>query len=211
MKFEKLLSRFKEVFPINWSQCVPDQPDNNKTDLRMMYDFIISTPKGCIVEVGVASGIHACYMGAAAREAGKMMYLIDPWGLEGGHHNWKTGKRGGTNQGPECRKVLRNVLNFSEFENYQCIRNFSEFAAPDFNEPISFIFIDGCHCSRCVKLDSDLWIPKIVDKGVVMYHDAGWETVQPVLIDYVNKWPGIEPVNMEVLTGNQSQAYIIHK
>jgi hypothetical protein len=207
VKFDELLAKFAEQYPKTYkNNFVPSHPDMNKTDLRKMYDFIISTPAGCIVEIGVDSGCHASYMGAAAQEVGKKMYLIDPWGLPGGPHS----PDGIPEHAPKKDECVRHLERMG-ISNYEIIHNFSQFVAKDFLEPISFIFIDGCHCGVCVKADADMWIPKVVNGGVVMFHDAGWATITPVLINHVNKWPGIEPVNMDGLYGNQSQPYIIHK
>jgi predicted O-methyltransferase YrrM len=48
----------------------------------------------------------------------------------------------------------------------------SEEAAKNFDEPVEFIFIDGNHEYEFVKLDFDLWFPKVVDGGIMAFHDT---------------------------------------
>lgn len=38
--------------------------------------------------------------------------------------------------------------------------------------PVHWLFIDGCHCEMCVKRDAKNYVPKVVQGGVVCFHDA---------------------------------------
>ena len=40
------------------------------------------------------------------------------------------------------------------------------------NEPIEFLFIDGDHEYNAVKLDFDLWEPKVMNGGIIAFHDS---------------------------------------
>jgi predicted O-methyltransferase YrrM len=51
------------------------------------------------------------------------------------------------------------------------VKTFEE-AARDFRDPLSFIFIDGAHEYEAAKLDFDLWFPKILNGGVIAFHDT---------------------------------------
>lgn len=48
----------------------------------------------------------------------------------------------------------------------------SEEAASTFDKPVEFIFIDGLHEYEYVKLDFDLWFPKLVNGGIIAFHDT---------------------------------------
>ncbi len=48
-------------------------------------------------------------------------------------------------------------------------------AAREFNEPIEFIFIDGLHDYGSVKADFEAWFPKVIEGGIMAFHDTtGW-------------------------------------
>jgi len=48
----------------------------------------------------------------------------------------------------------------------------SKEAAKNFSRPVELIFIDGAHEYRFVKQDFELWFPKVVDGGVMAFHDT---------------------------------------
>jgi len=52
------------------------------------------------------------------------------------------------------------------------IRKTSEKAVAAFKKPIAFIFIDGSHHFSHVKLDYELWFPKLIQGGTIAFHDA---------------------------------------
>ncbi len=48
----------------------------------------------------------------------------------------------------------------------------SEEAARKFEHPVELIFVDGDHNYRYVKLDFELWFPKLVKGGYIAFHDT---------------------------------------
>ncbi len=51
----------------------------------------------------------------------------------------------------------------------------SEEAAKDFIKPVELIFIDGAHEYEMVKKDLECWFPKVIEGGIIAFHDsAGW-------------------------------------
>ena len=46
-------------------------------------------------------------------------------------------------------------------------------AARVLDRPVELLFIDGDHSYEAVRLDADLWLPKLVEGGIVMFHDVG--------------------------------------
>jgi predicted O-methyltransferase YrrM len=47
-------------------------------------------------------------------------------------------------------------------------------AARSFDRPVELLFIDGAHDFASVKADLDAWLPKVVDGGVVVFHDTAF-------------------------------------
>lgn len=54
------------------------------------------------------------------------------------------------------------------------IRSLSHPAAEGFDEPIELLFIDASHTYEDAWLDFALWVPKVVDDGIVAMHDTTW-------------------------------------
>lgn len=48
----------------------------------------------------------------------------------------------------------------------------SKEAAQNFQQPVELIFIDGSHKYGLVKLDFDLWFLKLVEGGIMVFHDT---------------------------------------
>lgn len=54
------------------------------------------------------------------------------------------------------------------------IRSLSHPAAEGFDEPIELLFIDASHTYEDAWLDFQLWVPKVVEDGIVAMHDTTW-------------------------------------
>jgi len=71
----------------------------------------------------------------------------------------------------------------------------SEGAARDFNHPIELLFIDGAHDYHSVKSDYNLWEKKVVDEGVIGFHDSEFEGVRTFLQELINENPNLKFVD----------------
>lgn len=122
--------------------------------------------KGVIVEIGSWKGKSTIWLGKGSKAGGKVkIFAIDP----------HTGSS-------ELKKTYGKIWTFEEFKkNVKSaeiediivpIAKTSEDAAKDFYEPVEFIFIDGAHEYDLVKLDFDLWFPKVVNGGFMAFHDT---------------------------------------
>ena len=45
-------------------------------------------------------------------------------------------------------------------------------AARDFSGPVGLVFLDGDHSYESVRSDFEFWFPKLIDGGVIMFHDT---------------------------------------
>ncbi|MBW8005269.1 MAG: class I SAM-dependent methyltransferase, partial [candidate division NC10 bacterium] len=123
------------------------------------------TGRGVIVEIGSWKGKSTIWLAKGSRSGNKVkIHAIDP----------HTGS-------PEEAKSYGKVLTFEEFTAnvknagvddtvIPIIKTSSE-AAQEFREPIELIFIDGDHQYDMVKLDFELWFPKVIDGGIMAFHD----------------------------------------
>lgn len=138
------------------------------------------TGKGAIVEIGSWKGKSTIWLAAGSKSGmnGKV-YAIDP-------HIGSS----------EHQHVQENVWTFDQFtrnieragihDTVVPIVATSEEAAKNFEKPVELIFIDGGHEYQMVKLDFDLWSPKVVEGGVMAFHDTvGWPGPKQVVKEFV--------------------------
>jgi hypothetical protein len=72
----------------------------------------------------------------------------------------------------------------------------SEEAAINFEDSVEFIFIDGAHEYDLVKLDFELWFPKLIDGGIIAFHDTKiFGGPKKVVEDYIFKSKYFKGVN----------------
>jgi predicted O-methyltransferase YrrM len=138
--------------------------------------------RGAIVEVGSWKGKSTICLASGSREGcGTKVHAIDP----------HTGS-------PEHEETLGEVWTFKEFQ--QNIRKAgveesvlphvepSVSAAEKFNEPVELAFIDGLHEYEGVKADFEAWFPKVLDGGVMAFHDTScWPGPLKVVSDCLFK------------------------
>ncbi len=135
---------------------------------------------GVIVEIGSWKGKSTIWLAAGAKAGKKIpVYAIDHHKGSPEHYQWYGAK---------------DIWTFDEFQKNLALAGVADIvipvvktsaaAAKDFNQPVELIFIDGAHQYELVKLDFELWFPKLIEGGVMVVHDtAGWAP-----------WPG--PIKM---------------
>lgn len=134
--------------------------------------------EGVIVEIGSWKGKSTICLGSGSKAASKVrIYAIDP------------------HRDTSAHKVFGAPLTFEEFKkNIQAavvndiifpIVETSKDAAEIFNYPIEFLFIDGEHEYEMVKLDFELWYPKVIDGGFIAFHDYWFSGPKKVIEKYI--------------------------
>lgn len=138
--------------------------------------------KGVIVEIGSWKGKSTIWLAYGSKSGKKIkIYAVDP----------HTGSS-------EHQKEKKKIWTFDEFKKnikeagvedlIIPIVKTSEEAAKRFNRPVELIFIDGEHKYESVKMDFKLWFPKVVNGGIMAFHDTivGYGPKR-VVIDYLYK------------------------
>lgn len=127
------------------------------------------TGRGSIVEIGSWKGKSTIWLANGSRAGKKLkIHAVDP-------HTGST----------EHQRDLGKVWTFEEFQrNIKAAGveelvvphvDYSESVARTFSEPVELIFIDGLHEYEGVKADFEAWFPKVIDGGVMAFHDTtGW-------------------------------------
>jgi len=145
---------------------------------QFLYEAALRAPVGNIVEIGCAFGNSSVSLVGAAHEKGCHCYLIDP--LNNNEEDYNLGHEA-TNTNEEY--LLRELRALNLRSHWTYFKNYSWEIAKIFKEPISFLFIDGCHVYECVKKDWENWSPKIVKNGIIVMHDAGFESVGRLIME----------------------------
>jgi predicted O-methyltransferase YrrM len=122
--------------------------------------------EGVIVEIGSWKGTSTICLAKGSRAGKKIkVYAIDHFtGLS--EHKAQYGKFSTFDD------FQRNIKAAKVNDLITPIAKTSEEAAKNFNKPIEFIFIDGAHEYELVKLDFELWYPKVIIGGLMAFHDS---------------------------------------
>lgn len=129
---------------------------------RALFDAASSaTGAGVIVEIGSWKGRSTTWLASGARLAGQRVYAIDP-------HR-------GSREDPAVdtlNEFLANLARNGLADVVEPMVMTSEEAAARIAGPIELLFIDGDHSYEAVRRDAELWLPRLMDGGTVMFHDA---------------------------------------
>ncbi len=132
-----------------------------------------SSRKYAIVEIGSWKGRSTVCLGIGAKDGkGGKVYAIDPHKDTTEHKNWS----GKADTYDTYNIFLSNIKKGGVDKFIVPIRKTSAKAAATFKAPFSFLFIDGSHHFSHVKLDYELWFPKLIEGGTVAFHDA-WHSL----------------------------------
>ncbi len=125
---------------------------------------------GAIVEIGSFKGRTTICLALGSKMTGReMVYAIDPQ--------------------PDLsirEQFIRNLTRAKIIKQVVPLFQKSEEAVRDFSSPVRLLFIDGNHEYEAVKQDILLWQGKVIDGGIIAFHDYFPET-NPAFLAGVNK------------------------
>ncbi len=159
--------------------------------LVVTYNFAKNCEgNGVIVEIGSWKGKSTIWLGWGSKNGNNVkIYAIDPH--TGSSEHQKEGEKIET-----FEEFKKNIKNAKLDDIVIPLVKTSEEAAKNFNKPVEFIFIDGAHEYEFVKLDFDLWFPKVVNGGIMAFHDTiNWEGPKKVVADCVYKSKHFKNIN----------------
>ena len=114
------------------------------------------TGRGVIVEIGSWRGKSTICLARGSRAGGGVrVYAVDL-------HT------------KQFEKFKRNLERAGVADLVHPIRAPSQQAADEFQEPVELLFVDGSHEEALVREDYEKWVPKVVDGGLVAFHDTTW-------------------------------------
>lgn len=149
-----------------------------------LYNAVINTPKGAVVEVGSATGGTTIVLIHAAKEVGKQVYSVDPYPeiLEGVARDYNSGSMAEYKEAFKSNILngkYDNIVQFNE-DLSECIERIPE---------ISVAFVDGLHELENVKKEYELLWPKLVKGGIIYFHDMGFYIGQMTNEGALTKFP----------------------
>jgi len=143
---------------------------------KELYQAILFSPKGDVVEVGSASGGTTVVLLGAAEKVDKKVISIDPYSeeLEGRASHYTKGVTKKLKEEFD-KNILSNVYWGNRIKQIQkttreCIN--------EIPNNLSVVFIDGCREYEQAKEEYDLLFPKVIKGGYIAIHDINWQTGQ---------------------------------
>lgn len=138
--------------------------------------------EGVIVEIGSWKGKSTIWIGNGSKNGNSVLiYAIDP-------HTGSLEHQKENNFVKTFEDFKKNIKNAKVDDIIVPIVKTSKDAAKTFNKKVEFIFIDGAHEYNSVKLDFDMWVPKVLNGGIIAFHDTtGWDGPKKLVADYVFK------------------------
>jgi MMP 1-O-methyltransferase len=155
------------------------------SEARLLYRLARNCAgSGAIVEIGSWKGKSTIWLGHGSL-AGKRakVHAVDPHTGSPEHH-------AGGRQVSTYDEFARNIHNAGLGDLVEPHVDFSESVARRFNDPVELVFIDGLHEYEGVKTDFEAWFPKLVEGGIMAFHDTAvwpWPGPRKLVIEEVFK------------------------
>ena len=129
--------------------------------------------RGVVVEIGSWKGKSTTWLALGLRAGGRArkIYAVDP-------HTGSTEHTAGGNRVWTFDEFQANVQKSGVADLVEPIVKPSVDAAKGFAEPVELLWIDGAHEYEAVLADIAAWTPKLVEGGVVAFHDSKGEGVR---------------------------------
>jgi MMP 1-O-methyltransferase len=120
-----------------------------------------TTGRGAIVEIGSWKGRSTVWLAAGARLAGQRVHAIDrhTQSLEDPSAN-------------TLAEFLQNIEMAGVADAIEPLVMSSAEAAGIVRGPVELLFVDGDHSFDGVRRDAEIWLPRVMDGGLVMFHDV---------------------------------------
>jgi predicted O-methyltransferase YrrM len=143
-----------------------------------LYETAASvTVDGPLLEVGTYCGKSSVYLGAAARELGRVLFTVDHHrGSEENQPGWAWHEPDLVD--PAVGKMdtlpfFRKTIHDAGLEGtVVAVVGDSPTVAGAWATPLAFLFIDGGHGAEPARHDYETWTPQVVPGGLLCIHDV---------------------------------------
>jgi MMP 1-O-methyltransferase len=141
-----------------------------------LHEAALAAP-GPWLEVGTYCGKSAVYLGAAAREAGTVLFTVDH------HRGSEENQAGWEHHEPDLvdpdlgmmdtLPVFRRTIHDAGLDDVVvAVVGDSPTVARHWATPLGFLFIDGGHGAEPAHADYDGWVPHLAVGGTLAIHDV---------------------------------------
>jgi hypothetical protein len=141
-----------------------------------LYEAALTAPPGPFLEIGSYCGKSAVYLGAAAAEAGTILYTVD-------HHRGSEEHQPGEEyHDPELVDGAGRVDTLPELRRTIDAAALGDVVVPvvapssvvarGWATPLALLFVDGGHSRAAAGGDYDSWSPHVVPDGLLAIHDV---------------------------------------
>lgn len=142
-------------------------------EYKRLHDMAKNVRSGWIVEIGSYRGCSTVALAMGSKHGHRVPVLaVEPHedfaGVLGGHYGWK-----------DRKEFFQNMVRWGVCDTVRLANLSSEVVAPQWDKPVSLLWIDGDHTYEGVKRDFELWSPHVPDNGTVAIHDCHEETLGP--------------------------------
>lgn len=152
-------------------------PDEGLALHAAAVSALADLPAAPMLEIGSYCGKSALYLGAAARDAGRVLFALDHHrGSEENQAGWEHHDADLVDPGLGLLDTLgtfRSTVHHAGLERVVvALVGHSEVVAPVWGTPLALLFIDGGHGSEPAHRDFELWTPHIAPGGTLVIHDV---------------------------------------
>jgi MMP 1-O-methyltransferase len=159
---------------------------------RLLYELARRcTGQGVIVEIGSWKGRSTVWLASGSKAGAAVpVHAIDP-------HTGSPEHRPGGAPVATLEEFRANVARAGVDDIVVPLVKPSLDAAVAFVRPVELLFIDGDHAYEAVLADFHAWFPKVVDGGVIAFHDTiGWEGPERVVAEHLYRSPRFRGVRL---------------
>jgi predicted O-methyltransferase YrrM len=145
---------------------------------QALYDAAASVGvEGPLLEVGSYCGKSTVYLGAAARERGRVVFAVDHHrGSEENQPGWEWHEPDLVDPAVgrmDTLPVFRRTIHDAGLEGtVVAVVGESPVVARSWGTPLALLFIDGGHGIAPARLDYELWTPHVAAGGTLVIHDV---------------------------------------
>jgi predicted O-methyltransferase YrrM len=168
-KINALVSKLLTEQQINQLESIEGHTNLRQCATLFYLAYTSTKTAGRIVEIGSFKGKSTCWMAKALQlaNANEKIAAIDP---HINTHNIKNVPA--YKEDSSFDDFLKNLKDYGVTQYVEPIKQTSEAAAKNWNQPIKLLFIDGSHIYDDVMLDLKLWEPWLNIGGIVAMHDT---------------------------------------
>jgi MMP 1-O-methyltransferase len=132
---------------------------------------------GPFLEVGSYCGKSALYLGAAARDRGRILFSVDHHrGSEENQPGWEWHEPDLVDPAVglmDTLPVFRRTVHEAGLEKHVvAVVGDSPLVSAHWTTPLAFLFVDGGHGEEPARLDYEGWTPHVAPGGLLAIHDV---------------------------------------